>query len=279
MSESAQKISFAKVPGAGASAPVEPAKTVTPDVVPPEAGDENVPTPPSQSAALAERKAGGITFYTGENEDEHQEEETRIKYPYLNLVQPSSKADMKALGAEGDFVFNRQIKLPHPAIIVVIGFSKIFYREKVKFGGENQGRLATSLEMVAQMGGTTQWRQSKENDKIDSRKPWFMPSTKALVLVQQPEGADEGLFPHEADGKLYGMAVIELKSTAFDSFYTEIESKRQTTALFRGGYSTRFIKLESARAGKAADASFKPIPLIGDKTPESVQTLAKRVVS
>lgn len=254
-------VSFAKVPGAGSSAPVAPRVDATPE-------DEarNLPAVQAPRAPV---------FYTGDEDTPTDVGDIRL--PYLNLVQPSSKADMKAIGKEGEFVFARAVNLGSSFRAVIAGFSPKFYREKVKWGSTDQGRIAIDEEQVERMGGTTLWKFSRENDKSDSRKPWFQPTTKALLLIEKPENAAEEFFPHVADGKAYAAALLELKSTAFDSFFKEVQSKKATTTLFRGGYASRFVKVISAAVNDKADASLKPIPQVLEPTTAEILALANKV--
>ncbi len=259
-------VSFAKVPGAGSSAPV------TPEIVDEEKKDGAAPA----STALAERPTGYVSsFSTGTEDDEPLDEGSRVKYPYLNLVQPTSK-EIKAIAAEGDFVLNKTIKIPAGTRVVVVGFGRTFYREKVKWGDDS--RTAFSLEEVAKLGGTKEWRESLENARKNggSNKPWFAPCIKALLMVEKPEGADEAFFPQVVGDKQYAVALFEAKSTAYDSFYVELNSKRKTTNLFKSGWAGRFIALKSQK-GQKEDASFKPVPQVLEATPPEFAAIAAEV--
>jgi hypothetical protein len=267
-------ISFAKVPGAGQSAPVQPANAEVVD-------ETNTPAPTNTSTAVATRPVYTPGFHTGADDDEEPADEGsgKVRNPYLNLVQPTSK-DIKNVASEGDFVLGKTTKIPAGSRAVVVGFGNTFYREKVKYNGPVQAREVYSLADVQTAGGTTGWRESKENagDNGGSKKPWFMPAIKALLLIEKPEDADEAFFPHVVEGKAYAACVFEVKSTAYDSFYVELNSKRKTTNLFKGGWAARFIKLTS-RKGKGDDASFKPVPEILEAAPAEFIALAKKVAS
>lgn len=266
-------ISFASVPGAGKSAPVQPANAEIVDETNPSTA---VATP---STAVATRPTYAPAFHTGADDDEEPTDEGggKVRNPYLNLVQPTSK-DIKSVAAEGEFVLGKTTKIPPGTRAVVVGFGNTFYREKVKWGAES--RTLYSIADVQTANGTAAWRESKENagENGGSKKPWFASAIKALLLVECPEGADDAFFPHVVDGKAYAACVFEVKSTAYDSFYVELNSKRKTTNLFKGGWAARFIKLTS-RKGKGEDASFKPVPEILEAAPAEFITLAKKVAS
>lgn len=269
-------VSFAKVAGAGSSAPVSaPApQQANAEVVPPDENSSPRNLPAVAGSNVNERR---VAFYTGADDDDQTDENAvgRAKRPYLNLVQPTSK-DIKSIAPEGDFVLAKRVKIPAGSTAVFIGFGKTFFREKVKWGSE--GRTFYSLEEVEKAGCTPRWYDSKENEKGTSRKPWAAPSITALLFIEKPEGADEAFFPYVVEGKAYTAALAEFKSSAYDSVYTELNSLRKTTALFKSGWASRFVKLKSQK-GKGEDASFKPVPEVLGATPAAFIELAKTVAS
>jgi hypothetical protein len=261
-------VSFAKVPGAGSSAPVANAEVV----------DEDKKTA-TASTAVAERPAYVSTFSTGTEDDEPLDEGSKVRYPYLNLVQPTSK-DIKAVAPEGNFVLNKTVKIVPGTRAVVVGFGKTFYREKTDWKDKDEARTLYSLADVVAAGGTPNWRESDQNAKKNggSQKPWFASCIKALLLVEKPEGADEAFFPHVVGDKCYAACMFEAKSTAYDSFYIELNSKRKTTNLFKSGWAGRFIALNSVK-GKGDDASYKPVPQVLEAAPAEFAEIAKSIAS
>lgn len=259
-------VSFAKVPGAGSSAPVKSAEA--------EVVDET--TKPTTALAAPEPRYVS-TFSTGTEDDESEDTGARVRYPYLNLVQPTSK-DIKNIAPEGDFVLNKTVKIPKDTRIVVIGFGKTFYREKTEWKDKDEARTAYSLEEVVKFGGTKEWRESAENRKKNggSNKPWFASCIKVALLIEKPEGADEAYFPIVVDGKCYAVGLYEAKSTAYDRFYGELISKRRTTNLFKAGWASRFISLGSQK-GEGDNASFAPVPKILEATPAEFAQIAAQV--
>lgn len=277
-------ISFGKVPGAGSSAPVQdetPAKPANATLVENKAETPNLPVPaPSNRPAVSR----GFSIGTEDEDEGNDPGSSRVKYPFLNLVQPSSK-EIKNVAPEGDFVLAKTVKIPAGSRVVIIGFGKTFYREKVKWGGKDESRTAYTLEDVTKAGGTPNWTDSIENGRNNggSVKPWFMPAIKAALMIEKPEGADEAHFPEVVDFgngvlKQYAIAFFEAKSTAYDAFYVELNSKRKTTNLFKGGWAARFIQLTTVR-GKSADASFKPVPVVLEATPPRFLEIAQKAAA
>jgi hypothetical protein len=277
MSSDSSKVSFAKVNGAGASAAVTPTDakaTLVPD-------ETSTPAAPAAAGSQAPAVINNRPrFSLGLDEDDDTPEQGaagKVRRPYLNLVQPSSGAELKKIAPEGDFVLGKSIKIPSGTRAVVVGFGSTFYREKVKHGGQAKPREAYSLDEVVSFGGTDRWSDSKENDQVDSRKPWFQPCITAILLVECPEGADDAFFPHVIGGKAYAAALFEAKSTIYDSFYIELKSKKKTTALFKMGWAGRVIELHTGRSGKKADASFKVLPTVKEATNDEIVALAAKI--
>jgi hypothetical protein len=259
-------VSFAKIPGAGSSAPVAPTE------VAPEVTGQNAPAVRENTAPAA---PSNRTFNTGEEDEPADVRDIRL--PRINLVQPSSGAELKKIAPEGRFVFAGKVALPDKAKIVIGAFSGKFYREKTRWGSKDVSRMAYSEEEVFKLGGTTIWKDSRENQKGESRKPLFDTCVTAVVLVERPEGVDEDYFPHVVDGKAYGAALYELKSTAYGSMFVELQSKKATTNLFKEGYAARFLALSSKKNGDAADATSKPVVDILEPTSPELRAKAKSV--
>lgn len=260
-------VSFAKV---SSGAPATTSSPVVPPAVPTPAENANLP------ATVPTRNVGGFSMGTEDEQDEDPGA-GRVHRPYLNLVQPTSK-EIKNVAAVGEFVLGKTIKIPSGNKVVVIGFGKTFYREKVKWGTE--GRTAYSLEDVEKANGTISWRDSVENSRNNSgsNKPWFAPCIKALLLVECPPGADDAFFPHVVDGKAYASCLFEAKSIAYDSFYVELNSKRKTTNLFKGGWASRVISLTTVK-GKGEDATYKPVPVVGEVASAEFLAIAKSITT
>lgn len=249
--------------GGGSSAPVVDAEIVETNPAPTSTAVVSSPAP--QPAALG--------FYTGDEESGADPADVRL--PRLNMIQGLSKPELKALGKEGDWVLKGSLLLPQPATLVAVGHRAKVWIEKVKQG--EQARYARSLQEVADLGGTDEWRLSKLNDKIDSKKIWFMPSVTWLLLIQRPEGADDAYFPFVSeDGVAFAAALYTTKSTSYSAFHQVIASEK-ATGLLRQGYPTRYIELTSQKGIK--HAAFEPRLSVKGPTSDAVRNLAKKAIA
>lgn len=256
------KPSFAKNPGDGSSAPVEV------EIVSPASSKAE----PTQAPAVQQTAAVG--FYTGDEEGGGVDA-ADVKLPRLNMIQGLSSAELKGLGKEGDWVLKSKVLLPKPVTIVAVGHRPKVWIEKVKQG--EKARFARSLQEVQDLGGTDEWRLSKNNDKVDSKKPWFMESATWLLLIKRPEGAEEDYFPFVSDdGIAFAAALYTTKSTSYGAFHKEIASEK-ASGLLRQGYPTRYIELSSEKAVK--HPAFEPRVKVSSVTSEGVRALAKKAIA
>lgn len=276
-------VSFAKVPGAGSSAPVSPAPApvAEPEVVPASAGPQTDPVPGSNAPAVQSPAPPSSQMFYGGDEDDAPVDRGDVRLPRLNLVQGMSGPELKKIAAEGEFVLKQTLKLASPLTIVVAGCSRKRYAEKLPKFGEGTPRILDTLEDVIKAGGTDQWRQSRENKDADgvpvSRKPWFTPMVTALLLIQKPEGIspedEEHFSAISEDGIAFAPCVYTVKSTSFGSFYVPLKSE-QTAGVLRNGFFTHYVELTSAQA-----RAFEPRVKILGHTSEGVRKLAKSLLS
>ena len=271
----ATKVSFAAVPGAGTSAPVEKAPEANAQVVNatgamPASTDTRVATPAPRSVAL----------FSGGDEDDGDDDRSDVKLPRLNIVQGLSGAALKKVGPDGTLVLKQTLALPATVRIVVAGCSKKRYAEKMAKYGEGAPRIFDTLEQVIVAGGTDKWRESRECKDADgipkSRKPWFTPMVTALLLIQKPEGLkaeDEEHFSAVSDdGVAFAACLYTVKSTSFGSFYVPIKSE-QADGVLRDGFYTRYIKL-----GTRQVRAFEPtVEILAEFTSEGVRNLARKL--
>lgn len=274
---SEKKISFARPGAASAPKPVtptEPARTVqtaqapAPASAAPEAPKAEQPAAQNLPAVQNQNTQLATPTYGGEDEVDVGD----IRFPRLNIAQKTSAAELVQLGL-GNFILNKETKLGTAIRIVVVGFQPKKYSEKVKFGSA-QGAMASSLEEVHALGGTTIWRESKENPAAGSAKPWFQPMVTALLLVEKPEGADEERFPYEAGGKFFAPALLTVKSTSYESFFVKLNSE-QKLGLLRKGYPTRFVEVKSELKKFTGGEAYQPQVRVLEETPEEVRALAQ----
>ena len=293
MSEHQSKVSFAKVPGAGSSAPVEKTPVQEVQVVGGNpANDTRVAAPTTQTRGIT-------TFSSGEDEDDGDRSDVRL--PRLNIVQGMSGQDLKRIGCEGTLVLKKTLALPQGLRIVVAGCSKKRYAEKTpEFGKGTPPRVLDTLEEVIQAGGTDQWRQSRENKDKEgiplSRKPWFTPMVTSIILIQKPTKAqcetvcaagkpgtltdaqyaaiEEHFSAVSEDGVAFAAAAYTVKSTSFGGFYVPLKSE-QVTGVLKHGFFCRYVKLSTKEV-----RAFEPaVEILDEVTSEGVRKLARSVLS
>lgn len=271
------KVSFARVEGAGNTTEASP---LVPATVTPEPTTTGAIVPAASTAVATPQPANAMGFWTGD-EDGADNDPRDIRFPRLNLVQGMSKADVKAIAPEGEFVLKKSLKLPKPFTAVVVGFRPKVWIEKVKYGGTVQARVAHSLEEVAQLGGTDQYRLSKEmkdsNDVPVSKIPLFDAHVTACLLIKQPEGFDDGNFPYvtePTDGsapEAFAVALFTVKSTSFGSFYIPLNSERRGS--FKGNFASRYIEISSTQA-----RAWMPTARITTTTSPAIQALVTKIL-
>jgi hypothetical protein len=281
-------VSFAKTPGAGVSAPVTPPPA--PAEKAPEANAQVTDAPAPETTTTDTRVAtqehaptNALGFYT--SEDDAPETDPRdIRLPRLNLIQGLTKPELKAIvpagiQPDGEFVYKQAVHLPRPFRAVVVGVKPKIYVEKLPKFGEGEARIAKTLQEVAAFGGTSEWRESRENKDKDgvpvSRKPWFPAHVTLFLLIQRPEGADDANFPAVTpSGLAFGPALFTVKSTSFGSFYIPLNTELR--GLFRGSFHNRFIEVSS---DITKNKSFVPTVRIKEETSAEVRELAVRALS
>lgn len=271
-------VSFAKVPGAGSSESVAPAAPANAELVPPVAGTPaaTAASPaPAASSALITPPPRSVGFFSG-GDDGGDDDRSDVKMPRLNLVQGMSAEDLKSIAPEGNFVFNKALLIPQPALIVVAGMSRKVYSEKpLKFGDKT--RVFDTLEQVIEAGGTDNWRMSRENREGTSKLPWFVRMATAVILIKKWDGIkpeDEEYFKSVAtDGTAFAAGVYTLKSTSFTSFYVPLKSANAQGVL-TGGYYHRYVQLKAVKK-----TAFEPQVTILESTSEAVRALAKSLIS
>jgi hypothetical protein len=206
-----------------------------------------------------------------------------ITLPKLRLLQGTS--DKKALQTHGfgALILKDQITVARPALegkpemvgnLVFCRLLSKTYAEKPKKFGDPAG-YATSLIEVEQLGGTTDWRESRENPRANSTKPWFQVVANCLVLVEKPENATDDHFPFEAAGKFYAPAIYAVKSFAYDNFFKVIATAKATGELRKEGYPSRFILFTPEIQSGKGNAEFAvPSVKFGAPTSAEVRALA-----
>jgi hypothetical protein len=255
------------------SAPAQKSEQPAIDV----AAKDTTESTPDVSAALAPRTESQVSTqvhqptFGGEDEVDAAD----IKYPRLNLLQAMSDSALKAIAPEGNFVLAKDFDLGTKLRAVVVGFGPLRYIEKTKYvkGVNSNARIVNSLQEVDEANGTTEWRESKLNEKIKSDKTWFQKARTALLLIEKPEGADDSRFPFIADGKAYAVALFSVKSTSYDSFYVKLNSENKTGAL-RGGFYSGVVEITAPAKTFTGGTAYNPQPKVVEKASDELVKLA-----
>lgn len=287
---SSKVISFARVGTSAVPTPVAPAAPVQQTEAPAPVATPVLPEPPAAPAPQVPAvipPADTSLATTGSGDDyDGIDTSTDIKLPRLKLLQGTSDKKLLAEFGFTGFILKDSVLIARapqgnePAITGRLVFVRLIsktYTERVaRFGDPSM--FARSLGEVEEMGGTTDWRQSKENRRSGSSKPWFQVNANCLVLVEKPEAAADDHFPFEADGKLYCPALYSVKSFAYDRFFSEIATAKVTGELRKEGYSSRFILYTPAVEPGKGNAEFAvPSIRFGEITPESVRQIAAQL--
>jgi hypothetical protein len=280
------KVSFAKV-GAAAAAPEAPASNTneapTPDnnatpaapVQPVVAPTENLP---ATTASTAVTTVGSSDAFNADGIDQSD-----IRLPRLKLLQGTSDKALLAKFGFGSLLLKDDVLLAKAAqdnftaiscrMVFVRLISKSFTERVARYGDPSM--YARSLQEVDEMGGTTDWRLSKENRKSGSNKPWFQVNANCLVLIEKPEGAPDDHFPFEANGKLYCPALYTVKSFAYDRFFSVIATAKLTGELRKDGFTSRFVEYTPQIETGVGNAEFAvPSIKFGEVTSPELRALA-----
>jgi hypothetical protein len=212
-------------------------------------------------------------------------EPSDITLPKLKLLQGTSDKKLLQQHGFGALLLKDAVTLARPALdgkpaitgkMVFCRLLSKTYAEKPKKFGDTAG-YATSLVEVEQLNGTTDWRESRENPRANSNKPWFQTVANCLLLVEQPEGVADDHFPFDADGKRYAPAIYSVKSFAYDAFFKTIATAKMTGELRKDGYASKIIEFTSEiKAGKGNAEFAVPSIKFGAPTSAELRTLASQ---
>lgn len=239
MSTTEKKFSFAKAGGPAA----QPVEEITP-AVPGGAPGTAAPGDPNVDGTVAKApEYHPPVFYTGEEDEPSDPGDVRL--PRLNIIQKSSQSGWLEKGLFGLLLKGEVViaKKDKPFRMVVIGARPKIWIEKTKFGSSDKAKIARTIDEVVKLGGTDQWRFSKENPKGDSTKPWFMPSVTLAVLIEKPvdlPADQEAHFAYVVGDKAYAAALLSVKSTNYDAVWVTISSERR--GILSKGFNSRFIE-------------------------------------
>lgn len=264
------KVSFAKI---GASAPEAPTSYTQPEPAQASSTTDHHLSVTASTAIVG--SADGL-----DNEDLNIAD---VRLPRLKLLQGTSDKQLLATHGFGSLLLKDDVAVAkaaqnnHPAqsakLVFVRLISKTYTERVARYGDPSQ--FARSLQEVDEMGGTPDWRLSKENPRSGSSKPWFQVNANCLVLVEKPEATPDDHFPFEANGKLYCPALYTVKSFAYDRFFMAIATAKLTGELRKDGVTSRFIVYTpEIEAGKGNAEFAVPSIKFGDVTSPELRALA-----
>lgn len=217
-----------------------------------------------------------------------------IRFPKLKIVQKSSNLAV-AFGL-GEIVLKDQISIYTPPVVqdgqlvkagtppltlVVIGFRKDRYAEKVPYGSDQQGLLCYSLQEVAKANGTLNGKEHKEKvaNKIPSRE--FQTLSTALFLIRKPDALqdpDRIFFPFVCEDQQWALATLDMKGGLFTEGASVIRNDKKAGHLAANGYSsftyTCGTKVKTYGTGNTAVV---PVLKAGTKTSETLRAFIKQV--
>lgn len=224
---------------------------------------------PGRGTAVAERSEITPAAFNDEEDDVRMDE---VVFPLLNIVQKSGELSDKF--AFGDVILDLSVVLPQPVEILVLGFAPLRYVEKVDGGG--RGMIVDSESAVVEMGGTTDWNESKK-----LRKPLFQRLATALILVKQPEGTEASRFPFDHDGTRYALAKWNMKASAYNSAAKRIKSAKKIGHLRGVGYRGGWWKISTEEKRNDAGKPYMiPVLEAGEfTTPEFRKWIAEGIIS
>lgn len=154
--------------------------------------------------------------------------------------------------------------------LVVLGTRPKRYVEKVEGGA--RGDMFDKLEDVVKCGGTIDYNEAKATGKR-----LFQTLITALILVEQPAGAQDALFPFTIEGKRYALALYSMKGTAYTNAAKHFLSSKKIGWLagkgFRGGSWTFQSKLEHRNGNYYYIPVVKPGSFTSDAFRAQVQSL------
>jgi hypothetical protein len=217
-----------------------------------------------------------------------------IKFPKIKLVQKSSSLAVSF--SLGEIVLKDQIAIYTPPVVkdgqlvkagsapltlVVIGFRKDRYVEKVAYGSDEQGILAHSLQEVARANGTLNFKEHREKKAAGLPSREFQTLSTALFLVRKPDDVkdeDRIFFPFLCEGQQWALVTLDMKGGLFTEGASVIRQDKKAGHLAANGYTsftyTCGTKLRTYSTGNTAYVTvLKP----GTKTSEELRSFIKQI--
>ena len=144
-----------------------------------------------------------------------------IKFPTLRFIQKMSdnpdKLDEGLVTLDNTALIGGEKNV---ARIVLLSIHK-YYREVLPFGGGMPQSFDSPEEAVA-----AGFRIARSKQDRNAGVPIVEDAARAVVLIEQPEGATDRGYPYELDGKRYTIAMWWIQSSAYANAAKYIFSKR-----------------------------------------------------
>jgi hypothetical protein len=218
----------------------------------------------------------------------------QIKFPQIKIVQKSS--GLAVAFSLGEIVLKDQIAIYTPPVVkdgqlvkagsaplsvIVIGFRKDRYVEKVPYGSDEQGIIAHSLQEVAKANGTLNFNEHKQKKAAGLTSREFQTLAAALFLVRKPDDVqdpDRILFPFLCEEQQYALATLNMKGGLFTEGASVIRQDKKAGHLATNGYSSFTYnfgtKLKTYSTGNTA---YVPVLKAGTKTSDALRAFIKQV--
>lgn len=192
-----------------------------------------------------------------------------IRLPRINLIHKTSKQELVDAFGIGGFALNQEVKLSDgksPIEATALRFMKD-YVQKLPFGENEQPKVFKTEDEVRQSGGSLNYAD------VDSGN-YFMPRGHIQLVVPQPAGIAEDLFPYELNGVNYAMALLTVSSSAYTSAGKELATLRANNKVMRKGLRYGKLLLTSEPRKSAKFSWVVPVlKFNGENAPEMVTFL------
>lgn len=204
-----------------------------------------------------------------------------IRLPRINIVQ--KVGDLSNTFRDGEIVLDQTHVIyaparpvpgqpapadPAPLNIVVIGFKRTVFVEKVEGGA--MGLTCRTREELVKCGGTLDYKEWQESVRLNKENPAhkalrrFDNMATAMVLVEKPAtfpDPNKTIFPYEVNGKQFVLAFFTMKASAYNAGAKAIFTHKKTRSFSNPtvSYSDNYFTLAS-ELKKFPTGTFAQIP-------------------
>lgn len=192
-----------------------------------------------------------------------------VRLPRINLVHKTSKGEMIEKFGIGSFALNQELKLSDgktPIVVTALRAAKD-YQQKLPFGDPKDPAVYGTPEDVVAHGGSLNYKDVKSGN-------FFQPRAHIQFVFPAPEGISEeeqALFPYEFEGKLYGMALFTVASSAYTSVGKELATLCNNNKVMRKGMEFGRLELTSESRSKGELDWKVPVIKFTGENPENLR--------